>query len=1283
MNVSALTAMILGQMPNGKSNGGANQNAAGAPPPPPPPPAPSAPEGGRNFKTEATRLIPFSEHGKIRERLRKGETVDQVMESFGSSLPGLQKEHIMSFAPEAWGSKPAPAPAPPKPSLTEGRRSATDIGDYFKSTVLGSSSASVINPTQDVKTGGQSSGRTDNPRVSVRSTVKHGSIDEAAKHLEKTFLANPNLAPDGYPRQLPQNERLRWIIKTGTDAVNNAPNQTWNIEGGKFVKRNEQIPRLNTGQDGPVGNVTQHQQTRFVPTFNANEFGRIFGSPYLSQSTLNSFDSLVQGGRTGNKSLGQKLEEIDGRASKSGDIWGTFAHAYTQNAGHPEAQQLILALTDGTIKLASANETRHERGWDETAVKPIESAWQTTVQDALKALEQGTTTDIKRVTKRIQSGLARDTAMSAFAGNVPFGEYKKFGYTGLNKEATTAPIGTEDLAPTILRAAGTVVQNQLANEFARTGKPGYNELSRAAGRLITAVVNNPDSPIAKQLEARIAESLKLNTSGNLSQKQLLDITNFVSMQRSNQAAKGGPKVPQYLANLVNNLNLPDVLLGGLNTNWKNDAAFTESVGLDGKVVRTPRNAADDMNAAADILENVKGTDWSAAHAKLAPWLVGPTLRNIFPRTFSEITKNQSKANTEARLESGEQYTPERGQFDLYLQGLKQAALKAGVSPSQLNTGIFAGEDMTGGMRIANLGLAGQRMLETVKQNNPDLYSELIDRALGDPNKSGKRSIPGLKFSGELTADTPLSTQLSNRIWHSVFSPSGTSNKSSAVSLLESIKDASPDFAAAIAGKSRRQVVPTTVVPSQKQAARLTEVEAPKTREFTGADVTKMWSLFQRLNDTSLPQITRKSINHQFMLLSDAYEKAIGTHDVVNAATGIAGKKGTGAAGSKENIARYILAEKDRIASKVGDSAVWQEFTKHLGKLDSHAKAGDTGVVTDVISKLNNLPQNVKLETLTLFQPNAARRAVTKNPLGMTDAEFTRFGKQATALISVFGEPKGRDAQFMDPEGKYANGERFLRKLSNPETAAATLQRVTELLASANEGLPSKGPRPQVRLKREGPTERAALASVVRGSKARKAELAGDPITAAGNSLGRSMVSNAAVIGDTGPSGAGYRLAEPNPDVNRLTHQSFMGNESPEEWLSGWRSAAGNLPASDRQAAMWLGGQLTQGKTLTQLMAYDPSATQEQNASHRDTIQRVMHGMAQASPKIGINPSTLELPSPNNGKAGVVKYNAEPEAPSGPRTPQQKRRASLLGKAGRTMLGLGTAYMASSQEGARR
>jgi hypothetical protein len=1281
MNVSALTAMILGQMPNGKSNGGANQNAASAPPPPPPPSStPPEPVGGRNFKNEATRLIPFSEHGKIRERLRKGETVDQVMQSFGDNIPGLQKEHIMSFAPEAWGAKPAPAPAPaPKPSLTEGRRSATDIGDYFKSTVLGSSSANVINPTQTVRTSGNAPGRTDNPRVNVRSTVKHGSIDEAAKHLEQTFLANPNMAPDGYPRQAPQNERLRWIIKTGTDAVNNSPNQTWNIVDGRFVKRNEQIVRPNIGQDGPEGKVTQHQQTRFVPTFRPNEFGRIFGSPYISQSTLNDFDSLVQGGRTGNKSLGQKLEEIASRASKSGDIWGTFAHAYTQNAGHPEAQQLILALTDGTIKLATANETRTERGWDDTTVKPIENAWQTTVQDALKALEQGTTTDIKRVTKRIQSGLARDTAMSAFAGLVPFSEYKKFGYTGLNKEATTAPIGTTDLAPTILRAAGTVVQNRLANEFARTGKPGYNELSRASARLINAVVNNPDSPIAKQLEARIAESLKLNAGGNLSQKQLLDITNFVSMQRSNQAAKSGPKVPQYLANLVNNLNLPDVLLGGLSTNWRNDAAFTESVGPDGKVVRTPRNPVDDLNAAADIIENVKGTDWSAAHAKLAPWLVTPTLRNIFPRTFSEITKNQSKATTETRLESGEQYTPERGQFDLYLQGLKQAALKAGVSPSQLNTGIFAGEDMSGGMRIANLGLAGQRMLENVKQSNPDLYAELVNRALGDPNKSGKRSIPGLKFSGEITADTPLSTQLSNRIWHSVFNPSGTNNKSSAVSLLESIKDASPDFAAAISGKSRRQAVPTTVIPKQTQAARLTEVEAPTTKEFTGADLTKMWSLFQRLNDTSLPQITRKAINQQFMRLSDAYEKAIGTHDVVNTATGIAGKKGTGAAGSKDTIARYVLAEKDRIAAKVGDSAVWQEFTKHLGKLDSHAKAGDTGVVTDVIAKLNSLPQNVKLQTLTLFQPNAARRAVTTNPLGMTDAEFTRFGKQATALISVFGEPKGRDAQFMDAEGKYAPGERFLRKLSNPETAAATLQRVTELLTKANEGLPSKGPRPQVRLKREGPTERAALASVVRESKSRKAELAGDPIVAAGNTLGRSMISNRSVIGDVGPTSSGYQLSEPNPDAGKLVHQPFMGNQSPEYWLGRWESNASELPREDRQTAMWLGRQLANGKTLAQITAYDPSQSREVNAAHKEAIQRVLGGMAKV-PHVGINPVDLNVPS---GKPKVVKYNAEPQEPNGPLTPQQKRRASLTGRGGRALAGLGVAAMASSDRGARR
>jgi hypothetical protein len=113
--------------------------------------------------------------------------------------------------------------------------------------------------------------------------------------------------------------------------------------------------------------------------------------------------------------------------------------------------------------------------------------------------------------------------------------------------------------------------------------------------------------------------------------------------------------------------------------------------------------------------------------------------------------------------------------------------------------------------------------------------------------------------------------------------------------------------------------------------------------------------------------------------------------------------------------------------------------------------------------------------------------------------------------------------------------------------------------------------------------------------------------------------------------------------------------------------------------MWLGGQLTQGKTLTQLMAHDPSATQEQNASHRETIQRVMRGMAQSAPKIGINPNTLELPSPK-GKSGVVKYNAEPDETNYGRTPQQKRRASLMG---RGLLGFGGAAGLVSTEARRQ
>ena len=1238
MNVSALTAMILGQMPGGKSGG--PQPTAGAMPPPPPPPS----EGAAplpNFKSEALKLIPFAQQGPIRARLRKGEPVEGILSELGTSIPGLTAEHIKTFAP--------PTVETPKPIT---RLTPEAIGDYFKTTVGGQSTATIRPAPIPAKTGGgAASGMTAAPRVSVQSTTRHGSIDEAAAEIDKKILNGEYAAPDGFPKSADGPARIKYIRDMGAKAIDvSTPAPRVKTEGGRVVSALPKAPvPLVTGQ-APQTTKTGHMLPRFAPQIDVQALTDKLYSPQRSTGLLDVFDSVVQGANAGNKSLGDKLKAVHGLAKSGRDygIWGTLGTAYVQNEGNKDAQDVILQIARGTTAIASANETAEERGWTPDKTKPIVDGWGSTVKMAMDTLQNGTSTQIKQLGSRINTGLTKNSNLSAFVSNVPFSEYKQFGFTGLNKQDKPAPITVKDIAPTILKSAGTVVQNQMEGEFKGTGKPGYREASLAVGRFVDALVNNPHAPISVALNAQIEQALNLNDKGTMTPQKMQDIISFVGMSRSNKARAGGPTVTPYVANIVNNLDLPKQLLSGLSMSWADP------------------NFIPDLDKATDLLLNKSSTNWSQIHGSLAPHLNARALANIMPRTANAITANMEPAEVKRQLGEGTLYTPEQGKLDLYLKTLRNAAVKSGIASNQLSFGIFANPDSSEAGRIANLGIGGQRMLETVKTQDPELYASLVERALGAPNKKGMRSIPGLKFSGQITADTPLSTQLANRIWHSVFNPNSPTAKATTMDVLGELGTVLPEFASELNPSGNGPRAPKkSIIPEQRQRVQAADVEKPASAQITGTDVTKMWGLWQKVNDPSLPQITRKSANQQIQELNRKIIAAIGTQDVGSAATGTQRMKGVNAGSSAEIIQRYIRTEGDKLSKTEGNSALFQEFKSHIDKLTKQGSVGNTSVVTNVIGMLNGLPPDKKLSTLSLFNPNANVRGVTKNPLGMTDEEFKRFGVQAEAVILKFGKP-GDLTGLTDQRGELQPGERFLRKLSNPSTAPATLQRITELVAEASKGLPIPGRRPNVSTKTSSPTERAALANIVRQSKARKAELAGDPITGAGNALGRSMVSNASIIGDKGPA---YPAPAP-AQLSDLVHQPFMGKQTPQEWLSEWNGAARNLPAADAKTAMWLGRQLTNGKTLTQVMAYDPSGTKEQNASHQEAITGVMKLMAQRSPKLGVNPVSLELDAPSTGARGVVKYNAEPaETSTAGRTPQQKRRGALLG---RGLLGFGSA-----------
>ena len=1248
MNVSALTAMILGQMPGGKS-GGSQPTAGAMPPPPPPPPA----EGAAplpNFKSEALKLIPFAQQGPIRARLRKGEPVEGILSELGTSIPGLTAEHIKTFAP--------PAVEAPKPIT---RLTPEAVGDYFRTTVGGQSTATIRPAPIPAKTGGgAASGMTAAPRVSVQSTTRHSSIDEAAAEINKKIENGEYAAPEGFPKGADGPARIKYIRDMGAKAIDvSTPAPRVKTEGGRVVSALPKAPvPLVTGQ-APQTTRSGHMLPRFAPQIDVQALTDKLYSPQSSTGLLDVFDSVVQGANAGNKSLGEKLKVVHGLAKSGRDygVWGTLGTAFVQNEGNKDAQDLILNIARGTTSLATANETAKERGWTGQYTKPIVDAWGQTVSDAMKTLESGSATDIKRLNARIGTSLTKNSNLSAFVSNVPFGEFKQFGFSGINKVDKPAPISIKDVAPTILKSAGTVVQNRMEGEFKNSGRPGLREASLAMGRFVDALVNNPHSPIGVQLTKQIENTLNLNDKGTMTPQKMQEIISFVSMSRSNKARVGGPTVPTYVANLVNNLNLPNQLLSGLGMSWSHP-----------DFVR-------DLDAATDLLTNKASTDWGQIHKSLLPHLNERALSNIMPRTANALTANMDPVDVKKQLGEGTLYTPEQGKLDLYLKTLRNSAIKSGIASNQLNFGIFADPHSTEAGRIANLGLGGQRMLETVKSQNPELYASLIDRALAAPNKKGVRSIPGLRFTGEINADTQLSTQLSNRIWHAVFNPNSPTAQGTSMSVLGELGKVLPEFAAELRPGGAPVKSVATVIPAQKQRAQTADVVKPDAAPFTGDDYNRMWMLWQRLGTDTNPTV-KKAINFQLQNMNDKLIKSIGVKYAASGGTGTQKVKSTTAGESTETVQRLLRLEGDKLAKSQGDSAVFQEFRNHIAKLTKTGQVGNTDNVVKVVDMLNGLDPTQKMPTLQLFQPSATRRAVTTNPLGMSNQEFTSFGREAEAIIKTFGNG-GDLTNYTDQRGEMAPGERFLRKLSNPQTGPATLQRITELIGEAKQGIASPGRRPAVKTSRFSPTETAALGSVVRQSKTRRAELAGDPITGAGNALGRSMVSNASIIGDKGPA---YPAPAP-AQLSDLVHQPFMGKQTPQEWLSEWNGAARNLPAADAKTAMWLGRQLTNGKTLTQVMAYDPSGTKEQNASHQEAITGVMKLMAQRSPKLGVNPVSLELDAPTTGARGVVKYNAEPaETSTAGRTPQQKRRAALLG---RGLLGFGAGVGAATGINARR
>jgi hypothetical protein len=1153
-NMAPLTALLFGQT---GANKGAN-NAAGLPQSNPPEQTSTSPD----FRKEVEKLVPMSGRADIKRRLRTGEPIEGLYRELSPRFPGLKVDHIKALGGEAFGTPkpvaapepaPAPAPAPKK----------TDIGDYFLASVVGSSSANLVNPVVPYNpSGSRPAGNTGNPRASVRSTRMFGSVQDAAASLEQQYLNGQRPKPEGYPSAGTQQDRIAWIVNEGSSQVNSNPSSGFVINNGQFVPRKkaaavQQVVPANA----PKSTVTGNLLPRALPQLDTNRLRLDLYDPTRSANLLSTFTPIIAGAKATNKSMGEQLKIVQGMGSSGRDlgIWGTLGQAYVDNANNAPAQELVVSIAKGIQRIATANQTAVQRGWTVAQTKPLIEGWTESVNGAFDRLKDGNTADIAAYTRKLNKSFVDNKALSAFIGGV---DNKAFGEGTHISDATKLPlVSVQNIAPIILSDAGKVIRNQLAKEFLNSSKTvgavGYNEAAQAAANFIDAVINNPDTPIAKQLTAQIENALKVNDAGTLKPQDINNIATYVAMRRSNKAGSAGPVVNQYIANIINRLNLPKQLLAGLSTSWKNDSAFTYETGPNGKKVKTWRKVTDDLNASAEILRNKGGTDWTRLHQTSSPWLNESVLGNVFPTSWNDITKNVSNDLTKRRLESGTQYTPERGKQDLLVSGLKQSLLSNAsfkIKDDQFNFGVFAPFDSPEADKIANLGQAG---VEWVRGLSDSTYQSLIERAFTPASMAGKKAIKP-KMLGLSTSTSPqyvsnktnITPTIANRLIHAIMYPQNNVTATDTNAFIDQLREDGKLSKVGQQGKDQPAV--QTIIPAQAQRVGVKSAKPAGAELFTDEDFDKLLTSWTNLNykfkggdSTALKM--RQAANYQLQSLTKKLKDSIGVQQVAARGVGVANKGTDTGNESLATVRRLLNASGDSMSGDANAQKQFGEFKTFVDGIVGESTGTKRRNVKEILQMLNSLPEREKADALSSLDPNKNVRNVSLNPLGLTKQEMRDFGIQLDALIKR--SPKA--PQLIDLSGTLGPGVRILRRLSGDDGLKA-LQIINDISGLVETGVPLPGPRPASMGAYNDPTARAALRTIAGESKAVRSDVARisakDPIEGAGLQLQRGLITNDKLaedvkneeltnprlararekragrptIGEVGPTGKGFR-----------------------------------------------------------------------------------------------------------------------------------------------------------------
>jgi len=1134
---------------------------------------------------------------------------------------------------------PAPAPAP-KPAAK--RLTPKDVAQYIFEGTFGSSTATPRTPPQKYNPGGQSSGNSPRPSVSIQQAGgAFSSVDDALQGLRKRVSDGDVVIP-GFGSVLGDETRELDFLR------NYSAGELSKMRKTRAGGRPERVVPAGTAGAGVVtaGSQagTQHVVPRFTfnvsPTIDVNQFTR--GLP----SAIEHIDAFT----AGNPKVKSPAAFLSAYGSYAqGDAKGTdpvlkqLSEAYTKNQGNQVAQDAVANVSKAYGMLLRSSQNALQNGWDANALGDAYKVWASSANSLLGAIGKGDTATIKAQTKQFNDGQEYGVlgAIRSDRTKAEFDEVaSKTDEPSKMRWLSDKPVPQGDnqaqMIDAVKRAGIKVAVNELLGEFRKPngGTSPADQAYTAKGNLIEALALHPQSPLSRILEENVSGALSdLNTKNP---KMVASLASTLRSQFGGKAGSGQEGANTFDANVAKQLGVPEflktnvgLLFGGRAGNATQGANFSRAA-----------------NLAVKELQRGTNTNWNRVADLMRPYLSSTDFDMILPR---------SGVSREARVPTGkvdqtgapivktktEQYSPDVQQTKLYTQAFKDM------------TGLDLGVTNTGRTNIPNFGKQAFNVIADIKDSNPELYQYLLERTMaaapggrtdiGNQKGKGRTKLsvegsapaegpvrpgdaPPTAKTGRNTFSTdvnrPLDLKLANAIWHSITSPvrpndyvpgsedmNNGGKHPSVGEMLAKIADSSQTFKNVLAHPTKPTEIGTAVTRGQEQGridkATVVKPEGERvTRNDTDRLVT-FFTDFDGLHPSTMEGITankegtpaqrrlyeimsnpaKKAAWAEFTALEKKAISALGSDFVEGGSYGQTRVSGSNKNKSTAAINTEMSAIADQlIGNDIKDPEAYRvtkgKLMNYLGSLSDKART-QSGLDVPLLDKFNSMVQRFGAtpETFSAFNP-VGRVADTKMPGDLTWPEAQRMAGAIEALVRVHGSNQQKELLTRKEGDERQRGHKVLVQLANNPTRV--LQIVEDLREKA--GMPAKqGPdRPRSNVNR--PTEDAALRAG--GPRQGKDALWNSVLGAVNTALG---VKGPDAIGDKGPQGKAYQ--EPGVPVrDEPVWQPFMANRggnSPAnatKWYTDWVKWASDTftPGSqERTLALKLGRDLATGTTVDQ------------------------------------------------------------------------------------------------------